>query len=677
MPCPSSQTRQCWIIQGDTQRSAELASAKLSGAAHILSFGPRHIPFTQATNYLGRECDYLLVDTRDGLPVDRFTAILGTLRGGGLLLLLVDDFATWPDQLDASRAAFAAYPFKTAQVGQGFLTRLCRYLDQAACVQKFTQQQFARKTLPMPSGGPIGGALTPHPTPEQQQVIAAVKRVALGHAKRPLVLTADRGRGKSTALGMALAEFLAGHPAKKIMILAPSRAAVQALFARLSATQETRVEFKLPQAYLRELPACDLLIVDEAAVIPLPVLRTILHAHNRLVFSSTVHGYEGSGRGFALRFAQILDQAMPQWKHLSMYQAIRWAADDPLERLINDSFLLNAELPDAPANPKYTLRWISQDALAKDENLLRQLFALLVTAHYQTRPSDLRQLLDAPDISIQIALAGDTLAGVLLAVREGGLDAQLAEAICAGQRRPRGHMLVQSLACHAGWCEAPKLNLLRIMRIAVHPACRRLGIGSAMLQAAKQRAQQNQADLLGAAFGLDAELLAFWQTAGLHAVRIGHRQDPASGARSVQMLLGLSPSGKQLCHAATARFQQALPWRFARQLHDLDADTAGRLMRGRNCADLPLGASDQTDLQACTNGQRTAEETWPVLWRWYCHVLAQGRQRVLPERQQTLLLNYTLQNKSAGAIQKALSIKGRTLFGKTLRETVETLLTAG
>ncbi|BBI53235.1 hypothetical protein HORIV_56560 [Vreelandella olivaria] len=70
-------------------------------------------------------------------------------------------------------------------------------------------------------------------------------------------------------------------------------------------------------------------MVDEAAAIPAALLGQWLTAFPRIAFATTVHGYEGSGRGFALRFRATLDRLTPQWKALTLNAPIRWRSGDP------------------------------------------------------------------------------------------------------------------------------------------------------------------------------------------------------------------------------------------------------------------------------------------------------------------------------------------------------------
>jgi len=610
----------------------------------------------QVRRCLGRECAVLVFDAHAGFHVDAFAAAMGTLRGGGELLLLLPDWQTW-DQLDPVREKFASYPLTQTEVGTRFLARLRRLFDAADCVS--VEQEGARLE-PFSVQGPLLSRKDFVLSNGQQAVVAAVERVAHGHARRPLILTADRGRGKSTALGFALAGLLREREIK-VVLTAPGLDSVQAVFDALQRElphgqlhagcftyQRGAVEFRDADEQLLSPTDCELLVVDEAAAIALPILEQLLSKHNRVVFSSTVHGYEGSGRGFSLRFSRVLDRLCPQRKYLSLEEPVRWQQGDPLEALVNEAALLNAELDECVDEPAVRYQWLSQVELAANEVLLRNLFALLVSAHYQTRPSDLRQLLDAPLLRILVARRGEALLGVALAVEEGGFDVTLAQDVCAGERRPRGHMLVQSLAAHAGLCDAPVLRLMRIMRVAVADVWRGQGIGSALVSKVIDAARDQAFDLFGTAYGVDAPLLRFWRRAGLRVLRLGHRRDHASGTHSVQMALGLNAAGMSLVSGGEARFQQQFPWRLAREFRQLPADVVIALMQGRDCRDLPLSPSDMADVEAFALSFRGFDDALPALWRWLCHELS-TENMVAGDADDSLLIAAVLQNRALGS----------------------------
>jgi len=129
-----------------------------------------------------------------------------------------------------------------------------------------------------------------------------------------------------------------------------------------------KLEFIPPDELIETRPECHILFVDEAAAIPSPLLKQMLETYPRIVFSSTTHGYEGTGQGFAVRFRKTLDTLTPQWKSLTLNQPVRWAENDPLERWIFEFLLLNAQitkLPDTkviePSSSQ--VEWISQTQL--------------------------------------------------------------------------------------------------------------------------------------------------------------------------------------------------------------------------------------------------------------------------------------------------------------------------
>ncbi|MCG7904947.1 MAG: tRNA(Met) cytidine acetyltransferase, partial [Candidatus Thiodiazotropha taylori] len=133
---------------------------------------------------------------------------------------------------------------------------------------------------------------------------------------------------------------------QRILVTASRQAAVESLFSMAANElgmaahgvelhhQQGVIEYVAPDRLIRENPRGDLLLVDEAAAIPTPVLIKLLEHYPRIAFATTVHGYEGTGLGFNHRFKKHLDQQRPQWREIQLKTPIRWAMDDPLEQLV-------------------------------------------------------------------------------------------------------------------------------------------------------------------------------------------------------------------------------------------------------------------------------------------------------------------------------------------------------
>jgi len=487
----------------------------------------------KAHTLLGQECDALVFDAHSGFDVNAFAAVSGTLRGGGTLFLLIPPLDAWSAFPDPDYRRFIPYPYQPEDVRGRFLQRLVRLLDG--------KEGECHSPLQRPS---LVGANGIRPLQCKQSI--AIQTIV--HSISPVVLTADRGRGKSAALGMAASQLMAAG--KKVLLTSPSRATVATVFKHA----ENPPLFFAPDDLLQTLPQGDVLLVDEAAAIPVPILLKMLEHYPRCVFSTTLHGYEGSGRGFALRFQKELDALAPDWMAIRLHQPIRWAENDPLEYFINQALLLDADL--APFTPcggrvgdggeSVAYRQLNRDELAHNEPLLRQLFGLLITAHYQTRPSDLRQMLDAPDISIHILEQHGVILAVALLSREGGLDAELTAAIHAGMRRPHGHPIPQTLTFHAKIPRAAELICERVMRIAVYPDWQNHGLGAHLLQHLLGFATRSGADYMGVSYAMTPPLLRFWERAGFVLARVGFRKDTASGSRSVVQVKALSATAALL-----------------------------------------------------------------------------------------------------------------------------------
>ncbi|WDE08144.1 tRNA(Met) cytidine acetyltransferase [Thalassomonas viridans] len=514
-------------------------------------------------HHLGTENTYLLFDggeDDEGFNIDALAALSGTLVAGGILFLLLPQHGK-------------GFPVQSNSI---FLQRFFRELagDNAACIleQGKPLPPIAEYTGPeCPAQPPLALGCK---TPEQADAVQNIIKVVKGHRSRPLVLTADRGRGKSSALAIAAAELLAGGSKTgekmHIGITAPHLQACEVFFRQLQVSLPGAefsggrcvhahgvIEFFPVDVLLHQQAQLGLLLVDEAAAIPVYLLQQLLACYHRMVFSTTIHGYEGAGRGFTLKFRQILQQQTPGYRALHVHQPIRWAGDDPLEAFIFRACLLKAALAevndgdhpvphaDERRNESEFLLLTPEDLLA-DEALLEQVFAVLVTAHYQTKPSDLKMLLDNPRMRIFCLKRQQQVLAVALLMLEGKAAADEVEAVKNSRRRLRDQFIPQSLMSHNGVDQAFGYSYLRIMRIAVHPVYQQQGLGSNFLAQLQEYGQAQQIDFIGSSFGANAHLLSFWLKGGYQLARIGFTPDASSGEHSALVLKALNDNGRTL-----------------------------------------------------------------------------------------------------------------------------------
>ena len=493
------------------------------------------VPANKARQMLGEEYGLAVVDAWSGLHPDALAAVAGTVLAGGVLLLLVPPWDAWLDCADPDYARLATYPRDGSTLSRHFIAHIQQVLQAHAVREKLLvlhQQDYpagvSQSFLPWTLKNTATALITP--TSQQQQAMDAL-RVHRGVS----VLLAERGRGKSAVLGFAARDYEA--QGLRVLLCAPSRAAAGSVFRHA----QVPVGFCAPDMLLQdETLDADVLLIDEAAAIPLPMLLQLLARFPHCVLATTTEGYEGTGQGFVLRFLRALDQRAPGWQLLRLQNPVRWAAGDPLEACLYDMLLLDAQESNMTTANVQTgsvqLECISQSSLLGNADLLRDVFGLLRSAHYRTTPDDLRFLLDGPAVSLyRLHHEGTTLAVVLL-VEEGEIDVAMAELIAAGKRRPRGHMLVQTLAVHMQQPQYLQQRVARVVRIAVHTQYQRLGLGSSLLQAVVDDQQQRGVAYIGSSFSATPDVLAFWERNGFALLRIGHRKQAASAAPAALVL---------------------------------------------------------------------------------------------------------------------------------------------
>jgi len=595
---------QQWI-KHSTQPNQKLPCLQIDQTTPTLNAPSALDPITRlppqaCRHLLGQEAAHAFFSLQSpaGIDLNALGIVAGLLTPGGLC------FIGLPEQPHPNPTSkrLISFPHQLKDCHPGFYHHLQGSLDtfktQALWLKPSEQSQpLIPVTSPASaSSPPLASPDSPlAPTLPQQQVMAAVHRVAFGHRHRPLVLTADRGRGKSAALGMAAALcFL--HGKTDIGLTASRKEQVQGVlkfcahFLKLwsqtpekmpqnlpkspvlpkyfvlntliqdknhlqiqdAQGQTITLQFYAPDALLTQSPKLDLLLVDEAASLPLPVLQEFLSRFARLVFSTTLHGYEGSGRGFGLRFAQLLQPY--QWRHLEMIQPIRWAEHDPLEAWLNHLLLTPAQTPlnqptEVQPVTNFTLEQLDPQALWQQPNTLQAVFELLASAHYQTQPNDLLQLLGTPHLKLWIAHQQEQVLGVLLALEEGDLPSP------KPNQRFQGHLIPQQLFQQSHNPQWLQLKSWRIVRLAVAAEHQQQGLGTALVQSCLQQAKKENLQAVTTSFGATAELVKFWLKQSFSPLYLGLKKDHASASHALSMICPITADAQQLTEQQKALYR--------------------------------------------------------------------------------------------------------------------------
>ncbi|ENC2489424.1 tRNA cytosine(34) acetyltransferase TmcA [Escherichia coli] len=487
---------------------------------------------------LGREFRHAVFDARQSFDAAAFAALSGTLKAGSWLVLLLPVWDEWENQPDADslRWSDCPDPIATPHFVQHFKRVLTANND--AILWRQNQPFSLAHFTPRTDWHPATGA----PQPEQQQLLQQLLTMPPGVA----AVTAARGRGKS-----ALAGQLISRIAGSAIVTAPAKAATDVL-AQFAGE---KFRFIAPDALLASDEQADWLVVDEAAAIPAPLLHQLVSRFPRTLLTTTVQGYEGTGRGFLLKFCA----RFPHLHRFELQQPIRWAQGCPLEKMVSEALVFDDENFTHTPQGNIVISAFEQTLWRSEPETPLKVYQLLSGAHYRTSPLDLRRMMDAPGQHFLQAAGENEIAGALCLVDEGGLSQELSQAVWAGYRRPRGNLVAQSLAAHGSNPLAATLRGRRVSRIAVHPARQREGTGRQLIAGALQYI--HDLDYLSVSFGYTEELWRFWQRCGFVLVRMGNHREASSGCYTAMALLPMSDAGKQLAereHYRLRRDAQAL-----------------------------------------------------------------------------------------------------------------------
>ncbi|ONK79120.1 uncharacterized protein A4U43_C01F3140 [Asparagus officinalis] len=391
---------------------------------------------------------------------------------------------------------------------------------------------------------PVGPLIGKCCTMDQGKAVITFLDAVLDKTLRSTVaLIAARGRGKSAALGLAVAGAVAAGYSN-IFVTAPSPENLKTLFEfvckglnsleykehlQYDLVRSTDPEFKKAIVqiniykqhrqtiqYLRphdhgKLSQVELLVIDEAAAIPLPVVKSLLGPY--LVFlSSTVNGYEGTGRSLSLKLLQQLEtqsQISAQspegphsgrlFKKIELNESIRYASGDPIESWLNGLLCLDVasyipNISRLPHPSECDLYYVNRDTLfsyhKESEIFLQRMMALYVASHYKNSPNDLQLMADAPSHHLFVLLgpvdeSKNHLPDILCVIQvclEGQISRKSAIKSLSEGRQPSGDQIPWKFCQQFQDAVFPSLSGVRIVRIAVHPSALRLGYGSTAVE---------------------------------------------------------------------------------------------------------------------------------------------------------------------------------------------------
>ena len=582
--------------------------------------------YEESEKYLGTTYQALVLDLTNDLKPNDVGRLVGVVEGGGFIVVQAPPWGDWDSKVTLFKRSLLVPGYEEPR--HVFITWFKRKLVE----HKGNIYVYDADRGELLSGEPYNAPPRPRReiqlprkrlfpddvyrlalTNDQVRVIKAMEwfyeKPPRGRSK-VLVVTADRGRGKSCAVGLGLVGLarVLGRVKHKVrlVVTAPSLSNVQSLMelalrgaeaAGLSPRPVRRsgmiveiqgkgfsLEYWEP-AVVPRLQQADVVAVDEASGIHVPLLHKIWRSHRRIVFAATIHGYEGAGRGFNIRFLKAVEgDEDTMLRKIDMDEPIRYAKDDPVERWLFDVLLLDAEPAELEEEDLEDIREGRLEYLRLDpawlfspegEETLRQLFGIYVLAHYRNEPDDLGMLADAPHHSIRAvrtARRGRIVAAAQVA-EEGGLDEEMIDKLLRGEKIP-GNIIPDRLLKHARIKDYGRMKGWRIVRIATHPEVQGRGIGSRLLEFLYEESVERGYDWLGSGFGVNEQLLRFWYRNGFLTLHLSPDRNPVSGEYTTLVLKPISGRARRAVEESVREFKRKLLDSLFDTYRDLETEIA-------------------------------------------------------------------------------------------------------
>jgi tRNA(Met) cytidine acetyltransferase len=646
---------------------------------------------------LGQTVDFLFIDLRTEFIPNNVNILLETVRGGGLIFILGLPFSKWIYSINQHNDHKKSSRKKSILL-QWFLKNVknnyhCKYkkIDSTDVITRFN---------PMPYKINLSDDIKDIPvTLEQKNIITRILDVYFD-SKYPnscSIVLANRGRGKSASVGLFLSQVLSskGKQPFKALISSPRLTNVQILFDFLSkglssenikfrktkqeglisgihTSDNSRITYIWPSEINDKLKI-DLFVVDEAAAMPVAILKTIAKASSKTIFLSTIHGYEGAGRSFQYKFLNYMrKQKQNHYTEYSLNQPIRYVQGDSIEKLLNDSFLLNVELDPQILDSKTIERksvklqvYKDPEYLFSDDGILhlKQIFSLLIYAHYRNQPNDLLVIADSGKHFLTGVYAkGDQKENLLVSsqlAEEGGMKRDEIEEIAAG-KFIKGN-LISTVSIRHFSEDFAKLHGLRIVRLAVHPSVANKGFGRLAIELHDQL--YSSYDWIGVSYGVTIKLMKFWRKFNYKPVHINPIQTLETGEWNIVVIHPLKPSTKDIVNQASADFLLQFIALLKQSLHSMKPELVGQIIR--SCSLIPdykpkITSSGKIRLKNYLKGNLNFLLAVDVIYELATKYFASPKTIKLSPSQESLLITRVLQGRTWGQTLSKTGLKWKT-----------------
>ncbi|SCU96087.1 LANO_0E12420g1_1 [Lachancea nothofagi CBS 11611] len=546
----------------------------------------RYVYYKETEKILGNTYGMCILQDFEALTPNLLARTVETVEGGGIVVIMLKSMSSlkqlYTMSMDIhSRYRTEAHSDVVARFNERFILSLgsnenCLVVDDELNVLPISggknvqplppkdedeilprDQELSDLKESLEDVQPAGSLVALSKTVNQAQAILNfIDAISEKNLSSTVALTAGRGRGKSAALGIAIAAAVS-HGYSNIFVTSPSPENLRTLFefifkgfdalgyqehmdydiiqstnpsfnkaivrVDIKKSHRQTIQYIVPNDH-HVLGQAELVVIDEAAAIPLPVVKNLLGPY--LVFmASTINGYEGTGRSLSLKLIkQLRDQAnssgressettvvsrdnRKQESHASgrtlrevvLDEPIRYAPGDPMEKWLNKLLCLDVTLM---KNPRFAARGtphpsecnlflVNRDTLFSyhpvSESFLEKMMALYVASHYKNSPNDLQLMSDAPAHQLFVLLPPinpkdgvripDPLVVVQVAL-EGEISKESVRSSLSRGQRAGGDLIPWLISQQFQDDEFPSLSGARVVRVATNPEYSSMGYGS-------------------------------------------------------------------------------------------------------------------------------------------------------------------------------------------------------